>query len=336
MRFSIIVPVYNVELYIDRCLESIVSQDFSDYEVLLIDDGSTDSSSNICDKYAAMHNNFLVFHKENGGVSSARNLGLLSAKGEYIIFIDPDDYIEKNSLFLIDKEILANKSDLIIYGTAKHIIQDGTEKMVNNYDYNESVIINTGHNLGWKKYILSKRLIFNVCSEAFKRSIIKDNSIVFPPIKNGEDAFFSFNYLNYVNKISIIPYTLYHYMHIIGDSSATQRYYPEYINERNQVLSQALKFINFDKQLSVYLYNDYVNLLHYFIIKTLFHKDNKMNLLEKRHFVKKLMNSKEVKEAIKFSIKKKMNMVYKIGRISPTTLIIIYKILKITNKYTNY
>ena len=88
---SIIVPVYNTEKYLDQCIQSVLAQTYTNWELLLIDDGSTDSSGAICDKYAAEDNRIRVFHKENGGVSSARNLGLDNAQGEWISFVDADD-----------------------------------------------------------------------------------------------------------------------------------------------------------------------------------------------------------------------------------------------------
>ena len=92
---SIIVPVFNAAQYLPRCIESILGQSFSNFELLLIDDGSVDSSGDICDRYAEHDNRVRVFHKENGGVSSARNLGLDNAKGEWISFVDADDYLDE-------------------------------------------------------------------------------------------------------------------------------------------------------------------------------------------------------------------------------------------------
>lgn len=97
-KISIIVPVYNTAKYLERCIDSIVAQTYADWELLLIDDGSTDDSAIICDEYAAKDERIRVFHKENGGVSSARNLGLDNAQGEWITFVDSDDYIEENFL----------------------------------------------------------------------------------------------------------------------------------------------------------------------------------------------------------------------------------------------
>jgi len=90
---SIVVPVYKVEQYLSQCIESIIGQKFTDWELLLVDDGSPDKSGTICDKYVEKDKRIHVIHKENGGVSSARNLGIKEAKGEWIIFVDADDYI---------------------------------------------------------------------------------------------------------------------------------------------------------------------------------------------------------------------------------------------------
>ena len=97
-KISLIVPVYNVEKYLNRCVDSILSQDFTDFEILLIDDGSMDKSGKICDEYAKIDTRVRVFHKVNGGVSSARNLGLDYAKGQWIGFCDSDDYVKKDFL----------------------------------------------------------------------------------------------------------------------------------------------------------------------------------------------------------------------------------------------
>ena len=95
---SVIVPVYNAEKYLQRCVDSILKQSFTDFEVLLIDDGSHDRSGELCDEYGEKDNRVRVFHKENGGVSSARNVGLDNASGEYISFVDADDYLETNAM----------------------------------------------------------------------------------------------------------------------------------------------------------------------------------------------------------------------------------------------
>ena len=102
---SVIVPVYNVEQYLPHCIDSILTQTFTDFEVLLIDDGSTDNSGRICDEYAKKDNRIRVFHKENGGVSSARNVGLDNAEGEFLGFVDGDDILSPVYLMILLKAL---------------------------------------------------------------------------------------------------------------------------------------------------------------------------------------------------------------------------------------
>ena len=113
LTISVIVPVYNTELYLHRCIDSILSQTFTDFELLLINDGSTDRSGEICDEYAGKDKRVRVFHKENGGVSSARNIGLDEARGEWIAFVDSDDWVSPKLLEILHGE--AEKGKHVYY-----------------------------------------------------------------------------------------------------------------------------------------------------------------------------------------------------------------------------
>ena len=131
---SVIVPVYNTEKYLEECIQSVLNQSFTDFELLLIDDGSTDQSGLICDKYAKKDNRIRVFHKINGGVSSARNLGLDNAKGEWITFVDSDDCLKPDYLMNLYACVNA-KVDLII-AYAENVMPTGE-------------ILTKEHNNGW-------------------------------------------------------------------------------------------------------------------------------------------------------------------------------------------
>lgn len=125
-KISVIVPVYNVEKYIDQCIQSVLNQTYTDYELLLIDDGSTDLSGMICDKYEQQDSRVKVFHKPNGGISSARNLGISNAKGEYVIFIDSDDFWLSE---VVLKELITaaeTKRCDIVRGEIQYVGEDGT------------------------------------------------------------------------------------------------------------------------------------------------------------------------------------------------------------------
>ena len=133
---SVIVPVYNTEKYLDRCIQSILSQTYSNIEILLIDDGSTDSSGAICDKYAEQDSRVRVFHKANGGVSSARNMGLDKAKGTWFTFVDSDDWIDMDMYEQMYNAAIQNKVDMVCcdllgeYGKMPKIMSYKTNTMI--------------------------------------------------------------------------------------------------------------------------------------------------------------------------------------------------------------
>lgn len=168
-KISIIVPIYNVEKYIDRCINSILSQTLKEIEIILIDDGSPDKCGEICDNYAKIDNRIKVIHTSNGGVSKARNIGIDNASGEYITFVDPDDYIDKNMYEILYKAVKENNSEIAI-SSFSYII-DGKEKVEdisnNILNFNRSEAINNyfnniypfNYSFLWNK--IFKRDLFN-------------------------------------------------------------------------------------------------------------------------------------------------------------------------------
>ena len=131
-KISVIVPVYNVEQYLPRCIDSILSQTFTDFELLLIDDGSTDKSGMICDEYAKKDSRIRVFHKENGGVSSARNLGLDNAEGEWIFFSDADDILELNAFQIFIFKVDSIDTDIVMAGYRVYARNNAINNEINN------------------------------------------------------------------------------------------------------------------------------------------------------------------------------------------------------------
>ena len=205
---SIIVPVYNSEKYLCRCIDSILNQTFSDFELLLIDDGSTDGSGIICDEYAKKDSRIRVFHKKNGGVSSARNLGIDNAKGEWITFCDSDDWVYPNWLENYDVYYNSNY-DLISQGfeTDKPLFGIGENKGKYTYyvefDNEISKVI--------EQYNKSETIGF-LWIKLFKSEIICKNNMLFDErLKRGEDHVFIFKYLLKSLKIKGITNIGYHY-----------------------------------------------------------------------------------------------------------------------------
>ena len=213
---SVIVPVYNVEKFIHKCVNSILAQSFTDIELILVDDGSQDGSGPICDGYALKDTRVRVIHKHNEGVSSARNTGINEAKGEWICFVDGDDWIDKDylSAFFIGGE----DSDLLVQGY-KEFSLDGLLLSVHRFSTDDrmpfaSVIIE------------SERLniINSPCFKLFKTSIIRQNNIKFDTrLSYGEDHIFTYEYLNRISTIKQGFNTGYNVNRGIDGSLSTKR-----------------------------------------------------------------------------------------------------------------
>lgn len=190
---SIIIPVYNTEKYLRRCLDSIVAQTYKDFECILVDDGSTDASGKICDEYAAKDNRFKVFHKKNGGVSSARNLGLDNAKGEYIAFCDADDYVKENWLseFILRIPIC----DIVVSGFEKTHCGKVQKKIYPYYNLSEPDLLWTILEIDG-----TAGFLWNKC---FRTEIIAKENIRFKEkYKLWEDEEFISRYMGYTKKVA--------------------------------------------------------------------------------------------------------------------------------------
>ena len=200
--FSVIVPIYNVENYLEKCIKSIITQNYSDFELILVDDGSTDKSGEICDLYSNREN-IRVIHKQNGGISSARNAGIMEAQGEWCVFVDSDDYIgDKNFLSKLHERSI-NK-DVVIYGSSHFI--DGTDKVI-RLKYTKLEKINNLDNIvDQLKYLNSTNNVsVSAGTHAIRRKFIEDNKLMFDEeIKNCEDVVWFFKIMLSCPRISAL------------------------------------------------------------------------------------------------------------------------------------
>ncbi len=128
VRFSVIIPVYNTRKYLEKCIDSVIQQDYTNLEIILVDDGSTDGSEDICEKYAGKDPRIIVIHQENRGLSGARNTGIKKATGRYLLFVDSDDYIDKDSVSRFATVLQTIKADVVV-GEARSISEVGTVPM---------------------------------------------------------------------------------------------------------------------------------------------------------------------------------------------------------------
>lgn len=206
---SVIVPVYNTEKYLRRCIDSVLAQSFIDFELLLINDGSKDNSGTICDEYAKRDNRVRVFHKKNGGVSSARNIGIENAKGKWITFVDSDDTLTKNALELMH----ANNNEDIIIGAIKFEIS----QTIQHVEWNSSIVELKDFKL-FLNLNIDTMILRSPCFKLFKKDIILKNHIKMDEkIVFGEDSLFVAEYLIYCKSIHSIKNVCYNYYNIGGE-----------------------------------------------------------------------------------------------------------------------
>lgn len=183
---SVIIPVYNVEQYLEQCLESVINQTYTNLQIILVNDGSIDKSGEICDKFAETDNRICVIHKENGGLSSARNAGLNIAKGKYVIFLDSDDYWDDcYCLEKLNNELKNEEIDVIIFGMKNYYQTDnkfGGERFPKVLDKDVSFNAKTTHIL-----MQNNEYMACACDKVIKRSLIEKSGLRFVEGQLSED-----------------------------------------------------------------------------------------------------------------------------------------------------
>lgn len=264
MVISIIIPIYNSEKYIAECLQSILQQTYHNFELILVDDGSTDSSYSICKSYEKSDSRIHLVSKRNGGVSSARNLGLEFAKGKYIAFIDSDDYIAPNYL-----EVLMSKAchstDFVFSGMCD-VVRGQINKTITQKEYfwelnKEEDFID----------FLYQPIQSSPCAKLYSNSIIKENNICFDTSLNcAEDRDFNLKYFDYIKQAVSTSYSGYYYRRDVEDS-LTKKEDPHAFILNTKHWSIKCNYCNkrgfYSKRLSVVLANDLFHIANDEIIR---------------------------------------------------------------------
>lgn len=234
IEFSIIAPVYQAERYLERFIYSVLAQNYENYELILVDDGSCDGSGRICDEFSNKHHQIRTIHKENGGVSSARNVGIKNAKGQYIIFGDADDYYDSTFLDDIAGALKKNPQDICICGYyyesnrgSKQIIPQlsGAYCRESLSNISERVFKDNCFNSVWNK--------------VFRLDIINQNQIDFPIQKIAEDGIFVCRYLQKVESLYFMDKAYYHYCQ--NEGSAVHKFCTTRWQDENRFLEELRK-----------------------------------------------------------------------------------------------
>ena len=260
VEISIIVPIYNVEKYLKRCIDSILNQTFKEFELILVNDGSTDDCGKICDMYKSKDKRVKVIHKKNGGLSSARNVGLNVAKGKYVAFVDSDDYINKNMYEVLYSNAIKTNADISIcnfeYVDDKSVID--INKDIENYEY---LIFNNIEALN-KLYLENNIKIVVAWNKLYKKDLFKD--LRYTEGRIHEDEFIIHKLLYSSKKIAYINAVLYYYLQRV-DSITQSKFNLKKIdivyalNERVEFFRKKnLRQLQFKAQLK-YIYSFFFN-----------------------------------------------------------------------------
>lgn len=204
-KVSVIIPTFNCEKYINRCIESILQQTYKNIEIIIVNDGSTDNTINICNKFKKNNDNILLINKENEGPSIARKLGVENAKGEYISFIDSDDYIDINFYEKLINMLEHTSSDIAECG---YRFVDENKKIIKESQIKYEII--EGENNCINNYIRQKNTTNYLCNKLFKKELFK--GVKFQPLYSGEDACVLLQLFNNAKKTVTISDNLYNYV----------------------------------------------------------------------------------------------------------------------------
>lgn len=213
VKISVLVPVYNVEKTLDRCMQSIFSQTFKDIEIIMVDDGSTDSSGEICDRYAREYDNVKVIHKENEGLGPTRDRGVREASGEYIYHCDSDDWLKEDLLEKAYNAITREDADVCIFGYDIFTEKDGGVKPYGNVCLKDGVY--SSHEEITKLFVdnyYNGFIVMSAWNRLYKRSFIVDNELWFPALRRAQDMAYSMLLFDKLTKAVTLKEALYCYI----------------------------------------------------------------------------------------------------------------------------
>lgn len=299
---SVIVPIYNVEKYLSRCIDSILNQSFTDLEIILVDDGSTDNCGKICDKYKLIDDRIKVIHKKNGGLSDARNAGITVAKGKYLMFVDSDDFIDNDMCKILLDKMEKYKVDIVSCNFFFNY-SNGIRK-INNQSIKTLTVLNNLETV--KAYFCNYSVDLNVVwNKLYKKELFTKYNIIFPKDYIHEDNFIIYKLYYYAKKICIINDILYFYEQ--RDNSIVGKIFSQNILSQIECIKDHCVFAkehdDIKKYLNIGVRSLYLNCIN-IIIKNKELRYLKINIkdIEKNIFSKNIFG----KNVIFFSLKNLM------------------------------
>lgn len=298
---SVIMPIYNGAQYMKKSIDVILKQTLREFELILVNDGSTDDSKEICSEYAEQDRRIRVINKENGGAWSARNKGINVAEGKYIMFLDCDDWYEDTLLEEMYKSIENNKADLVICGQIDVIVNEKNNVIKYNkvlperhyYKSNDEILDNY-------IYMKEKYVADVLWNKIYKSEIIKEFKLKFENFKRGEDAIFNANYYEKINKCIILDKALYYYRIEISNPmwlKYSKNYYNVLSDENEAIINKLKQWGRYDKDAISYQSLHFIEeMIGYF--NWVNYSGNNFKFKEKYLKVSEMLNKDKVKECL--------------------------------------
>lgn len=302
IKFSIIVPIYKVEEFLPKCIESILNQSYSNFELLLVDDGSPDSCPQICDEYEKKDSRIRTIHKKNGGLVSARNVGIANSRGNYICYVDGDDWIDKNLLKKVNKAINETDPDIVVFNLEK-IYKDRKEPV--KFDnrcglYNKKELSEEIYPIMMydpSKPFCKGKVFPAACNKVYKKKLLEEHYCRDERIKMGEDNAFVFECFLYAERVYYLDEILYEYNQLNVNSFSNS--YDAKRFENNMYLT---KYI--EKRIlpnHEYMYNQINAFKAYWLIMAIFHEvKNKRKFFDSVNHLKNEIKRFKVIDDIKY------------------------------------
>lgn len=294
MKFSVIIPVYNSEQFLDKCISSIIDQDYSDYELILVDDGSTDNSIEVIKKYQNFHSNIVFVQQENAGPSAARNTGLSLAKGNYVLFVDSDDWVSDDYFATLDS-LCVKQYDIVFFGS-RHVGNNG--EVLKEYVYFE-----TDRNTALIDMFISNYYHadnYSCTNKMYSKKILEENHICF---REGtvveEDLQFVLNVIDHSNLSLSIPNILYCYNRRTK-GSVTTKFNPLKFDKKIDAYKEEMRLAKkWNSEILMNIYND--NYLTYIsaCINNLMYRECPMSTKEKKLEITRYFNHEVTQQCIK-------------------------------------
>ncbi|SCH19957.1 glycosyltransferase family 2 protein [Romboutsia sp. 1001713B170207_170306_H8] len=305
-KVSIIVPIYNAERDLKCCIDSILSQTFEDIEVILVNDGSTDKSREICDEYAIKDKRIILIHKKNQGVSSARNLGIKESTGDYIMFCDSDDWIESDCIEKLYSKIKDSNADIIYSGVYREEYTNGKKIQDKVSGVSEEIFIKKEDFDKYLDYIIEsiKSPFLSPCAKLYNASIIRNNNLKFDiDMVCFEDFCFNLKFLQNTKSMYLSKDIKYHYRGERGKGGIQKRNKNDLVYEvssSHYEMNKLLRLIKYNEELKDYI--EIWFLEHYKIVfEKIIFEENNMSKIERNNILKHLCSDKEFCDFIEYN-----------------------------------